>query len=173
MQLNKRLLSKAKDLLTDNKLWVITNYHNDGALKTLRELKKVFIKPVMHFRICHPYKFGGGTCGLPWIFQFENAGIFWKDKWESPRFEGNPYGIFGPSPRISLTLFKSLRLIFWWTAPADWKDEDTYWEMWLWYKYYCEEDINKARDTWPWTDLEEDKKSTWKEEFVLPDRRNS
>jgi len=168
---SREILRNVWDFFLDNKLWSYVKHHNEGAFTVLREVKKVMIPPVRRFKICHPLSFGGSTWRMPWIIQIDNAGLFWKDKYDTPRFEGDSGSLFGPSPRISVTLFACLRMIFWWEAPCDWKDEDTYWEMFLWYKHYCNNDINKARETWPWEDMEE--KSTWKEEFVLPERRNS
>jgi len=162
--------NRIKDFLTDNKVWTFLTF-DGGAFKTLRDVRKVMIPPKTRFKVCKANMFGGYI----WkgnIIQLDNSGIMWKDKYETPRFEGETSSIFGPSPRISLTLFKYLRFIVWWEAPLEghhWSDEDTYWEMWLWYKYYCESDIVKARDTWGWQSMDGD--STWKEEFLLPKLR--
>ena len=143
----------------------------DGALDVVRDVRKVFIPLKLHINVCKPWKFGNAF-SKAWILYIENVGCFWKDKFESPRFEGTPYSVFGPSPRISITFFKLFKVVFWWEAPIDsFKDESTYWEMWLWYKYYSGSDIKKARETWPWQD--QDDKSTWIEEFVLPKWQNS
>ena len=164
---------KTWNLLTDNKLWRYIAYQpsDQGCLHTLRDVKNAFVAPKRRFKICKPGSFGGSWWNKAWILQADNAGCFWKDKFESPRFEGTPYGIFGPSPRISVTLFRLVKFIIWWEAPCDYRDEDTYWEMWLWYKYYCGSDIDKARETWPWTDG--DHKSTWIEELVLPKKQHT
>ena len=162
--------NKVSDFLSDNKIWTFLTF-DGGALKALKEIKKVMVHPKFKFKVCDANRFGGHV----WkgnIIQLDNCGIFWKDKYETPRFEGESGSIFGPTPRICLTLFKRLRLIVWWEAPLEghhWSDEDTYWEMWLWYKYYCDSDIEKARDTWPWKSMDEE--TTWKEEFLLPKYR--
>lgn len=166
----KDFVKKIKKKLKDNFLWLYVKYDNIGALDTVKDVNSVLIPLKFHFNICNAHKFGD-RFHKPWLLQIENAGCFWKDKYNTPRFEGTPYGIFGPSPRISITLFKWFKIIFWWQAPCDFRDEDTYWEMWLWYKYYCDSDINKAEKSWEWRDM--DNKSTWKEEFVLPKWRNS
>ena len=162
--------NKVKDFLTDNIIWTFLIF-DGGFLSSLREVKKVMIPPKRRFRICDANRFGGHIWSGN-VIQLNNCGVMWKDKYNTPRFEGESSSIFGPTPRISITLFKRLRLIIWWEAPIEghhWSDEDTYWEMWLWYKYYCDSDIAKARDTWGWQSMEGD--STWKEEFLLPSLR--
>lgn len=152
--------------LSNNPLWRIYVHYNGTAFSVLKDVSKVFKKPIRKWKICNPYEFGGHFNHIPLILQLDNVGCFWKDKFDSPRFEGEPGSVFGPSPRISLTLFRTFRIVVWWEAPTNYMDADTYWEMWLWYKYYCGSDMEKARATWPWTDMEDN--STWKEEFVLP-----
>jgi len=73
----------------------------------------------------------------------------WKDKFESPRFEWSPF---------YMICFFNWQFCIHWTAPT--KDEDRYWEMVLWYLYYADKDIKKAKSTWPWVDGTT-KKSTW------------
>lgn len=71
----------------------------------------------------------------------------WKDKFNSPRFE------FEPTFNIFLFLWQ-FRISY----VLD--NEDKYWEMYLWWKYYSDEDIIKAEKTWPWCNIETNK-STW------------
>lgn len=72
--------------------------------------------------------------------------LMWKDKWQTPRCEREPY-------------FKIEWL--WFGIYGVWGD-DHYWEQWLWvYKYY-DGDVDKAKEEWGWIDSET-KKSTWKE----------
>lgn len=69
----------------------------------------------------------------------------WKDKFNSPRFEFEPtFNIF----------------FFAWQYRIAYgvDDADKYWEMYLWWKYYSDEDIVKAEKTWPWRS---EGKSTW------------
>jgi len=37
--------------------------------------------------------------------------------------------------------------------------------MYLWYKYYADEDIKLAEQTWDWVDYET-RKSTWNNEYL-------
>jgi len=80
----------------------------------------------------------------------------WKDKYNSPRHEWNPSFI--------IFFFKWQFCIFY--RSPDLKRDDTYWEMILWYLYYSDKDLNKARETWGWIDSKT-KKSTWNEEYIL------
>lgn len=60
--------------------------------------------------------------------------LLWKDKFASPRCERCPTYSFS-----------------WFWFQLDFiqgHDED--WEWWLWCIKYCDSDINKAKETWPW-----------------------
>lgn len=46
------------------------------------------------------------------------------------------------------------------------RNDDKYWEMILWWKYYADKNINKAKKTWPWRDGKT-KKSTWDPSYVI------
>jgi hypothetical protein len=90
-------------------------------------------------------------------------GLGWKDKFESPRHEWNPaFYIF----------FFRWQFCIWWVAPPlekpikGYRDNDTYYEMILWYSRYCDKDIEKARSTWSWVDGVT-KKSTWIDEYLI------
>ena len=52
-------------------------------------------------------------------------------------------------------------------------NDGKYWEMYLWWKYYSDEDIIKAEKTWPWCNIET-KKSTWDKNMLkdISDERN-
>jgi len=78
----------------------------------------------------------------------------YKGKFNSPRFEW--------SPSFMIFFFKWQFCIHW---NAPFKDDDLYWEMLLWYMYYSDKDIKKAKDTWGWVDYNT-KKSTWNEDFL-------
>lgn len=88
----------------------------------------------------------------------------WKDKWDSPRFEW--------SPAFHLFVFQ-WQFVIWWLAPEVESNiggrdthSDTYWEMVLWYLYYCDKDIKKAQDNWGWIDYET-KISTWNPNYLI------
>lgn len=84
-------------------------------------------------------------------FLITSSDVMWKDKFHSPRFEESPYFLIN---------------LFGYSIGYIWKfeDEDEYWEQALWYLYYANGDIDKAKETWPWVNM--DKKSTWSDEFL-------
>jgi len=90
--------------------------------------------------------------GYPCSIKFNELG--WKNKWNSPRFEWSPaFYIF----------FFHWQFCIWWLAPKSDKFEDTYWEMYLWWKYYSYENLEKAENTWGW---KRDGISTWNKNFI-------
>ena len=112
--------------------------------------------------------FGGYTYHIPYIFQYINVGMHWKDKYGTPRFEGD--SIFGPSPAYIFTILRLFRIVIYYEAPEDPNDKyskfdhSTYWEMWMWYDFYQNKDIDLARKTWPWTNMNDE--STWTDYFI-------
>lgn len=92
--------------------------------------------------------------GRPWAIHRNELG--WKDKWDTPRFEC--------SPSFMIFFFK-WQFCIWWVAPKSAKYEDNYWEMYLWWKYYSNEDLEKAESTWGWINSTT-KKSTWNKNFI-------
>ena len=90
-----------------------------------------------------------------WPFAIKTTDLGWKDKYDSPRFE------WLPSFQI---LFFNWQFCIHWTGP-DLKYSDLYYEMYLWYKNYCNRDIVKARNTWGWQDSNT-KESTWNEDYI-------
>jgi len=92
--------------------------------------------------------------------------VKWKDKYYTPRYEENPF--------ISIGLFNKYFFNWTWKLPPHiescWIDNDDYWEQALWYAYYCNKDIKKAKETWPWTG--EDNKTTWNDKFLTNKIKN-
>ncbi|MFA5207451.1 MAG: hypothetical protein WC428_02225 [Candidatus Paceibacterota bacterium] len=96
-----------------------------------------------------------------WVFQFYKSYCFklipnfrknkllWKDKFESPRCE----------------LIPQFRFEWLWFGFYGAQGNDEYWEQWLWLYKYCNGNIEKAKETWGWTDYYT-KKSTWNELYV-------
>ena len=142
--------------------------------KTMNAIKGVFISLQCKF-------WYGKRNMLPIIFIPSPAKILdiqlqdveWKDKFETPRHEEDPY--------ICITLFSTYSLLWTWKLPPHLKvdriDEMDYWEQALWYLYYYknisygadEPDIKKARESWPWTSCNSfnDKgESTWNDKFL-------
>lgn len=91
---------------------------------------------------------------IGWPIAIRTIDLGWKDKFDTPRFEWNP--------SFQIWFFKWQFCIHW-KAPIE--NEDTYWEMVLWYLRYANKDINKARDTWPWRQYDT-KQSTWNDECL-------
>ncbi len=79
-----------------------------------------------------------------WTPYFIKRKLRWKDKFETPRCETEPYFRFE---------------WLWFGIHGMWGD-DQYWEQWLWIYEYNQGDIKKAKESWPWTSMET-KESTW------------
>ena len=94
-------------------------------------------KPKFSLRFYKNYQFR-------WIPHFIYQKLMWKDKFESPRCEREPYFRFE---------------WLWWGIYGVWGD-DHYWEQWLWvYKYY-NGNYEEAKSQWGWRDVITGK-STW------------
>lgn len=109
------------------------------------------------------FKFLGGyyyiTWGRPIAKTINQLG--WKDKYETPRYEWSP-GFY--------IHFFGLQFCIWWNAPKlegeKYPDNDTYYEMILWYLHYSGKDIKKAEETWGWIN-HDTKKSTWNKNYLI------
>lgn len=120
-----------------------------NPLRTYNRIKKHFKSLKGFFYFCKSYE-------IPLMFwnskyYIWSSDILWKDKFDSPRFEESPcflINLFGYS-------------IGWIWKPIG--NEDEYWEQALWYLYYSNEDMEKAKETWPWT---WEGKSTWKDKYL-------
>jgi hypothetical protein len=94
--------------------------------------------------------------GIP--IHINKVDLSWKDKFGTPRFEHPPY--------LEIYFFK-------WRYRVDYNvdvytksgldDSDRYWEMYLWWKYYSDENLEKARETWSWYN---NGKTTWKQSYI-------
>ena len=91
---------------------------------------------------------------IGWPIMISKTELGYKDKFNSPRFEWNP--------SFQIYFFKWQFSIFW-KPPV--KNEDLFWEMVLWYNYYSDKDINKAKETWGWIDYNT-KQSTWNDNYL-------
>jgi hypothetical protein len=93
------------------------------------------------------------SIGTPIVIRKFELG--WKDKFNSPRFEFNP--------RFEIYFFMFyINITF--VSPDTF--EDIYWEMILWYLYYSDKNITKAKKTWEWSDYDT-KKSTWDDKYLI------
>lgn len=103
--------------------------------------------------------FGERQWGTPYFvpkgfFSFKIHSLWWKDKFNSPRFE------FLPMVSICLGPYQ---WVMKWSNPIDDGYEDDYWEQFLWYWKYCDEDYVRAERTWPWSS---NGKSSWKNKYI-------
>ena len=145
--------------------WIFVNFFNIISFnwekrKDMKAIREVFIPLKCYFRFTKEY--------APFMFANHYGKLFsimirdvqWKDKWDTPRHEENPF--------ISIALFNKLFFNWTWKLPKeiekDWIDNDDYWEQGLWWLHYCDKDIDKARETWPWKG--ENDISTWNDKFV-------
>lgn len=131
----------------------------ENPIKTINKVKGIF-KP---FKCCFKYSFKKWDyypvlwCSKPLPIQIMFRDVMWKDKNDSPQYEVCPY--------IWIHLYK-LNLIWYWLPPADYKEVEDFWEQVLWYLYYSNKNINKAKETWPWRDYIT-KESTWNDKFLI------
>jgi len=90
-----------------------------------------------------------------WPIAIRSVDLGWKDKFDTPRFEWLPsFHIY----------FFNWQFCIHWVGPNP-NDSDLYYEMYLWYKNYCNRDIVVARNTWKWQDYNT-KESTWNEDYI-------
>ena len=137
-----------------------------NPVKDLRKARKLgFINMPFHVNvgIAEEMHSGPGAYYRGRLLAVEAFEEFWKDKWNTPRFEFNPH--------IYITLFGTFGINIVWSfyyefgAPREERyDNDQYWEQALWCIYYCGGDLEKARNTWPWRNEKEE--STWDEKYV-------
>lgn len=115
-----------------------------NPLRTYNKAKKVFKKPKLKFKFSPAYYSHS-------LIAIVATDIGWKDKFDTPRFEIDPY----------------IWIHFWkWDLMWYWEADDQYWEQLLWYVYYTQglPYIFKARNTWPWEDMEGN--STWEDKYL-------
>lgn len=154
--------------------WIFFNLFNIisfsfDKLKLLRATKGIFIS------LQCKYIFSKDYC--PFFYNLHRGKLLsiciqdvqWKDKYDSPRHEVDPF--------VSIGLFNKFYFNWTWILPAYLRtktsDEMDYWEQFLWYKYYyetysqgllSEPNIKEARKSWPWRDEKDN--STWNDKFL-------
>jgi len=89
------------------------------------------------------YYWGNGF--MTWIPIFRNTPLIWKDKNETPRCEVPP----------------TIEFTWLWFSLMWRRGDDEFWEQWLWVYKYCDGDIIKAEETWPWVNYH-NSESSWK-----------
>ena len=97
------------------------------------------MKPIKSYNYYLNYKFRF----LPY---FRTQELRWKDKWNSPRCEIVP----------------SFTFEWLWFGLYISNGTDDWWEQKLWLTEYCNNDLQKAKETWGWIDYDT-KESTWKD----------
>lgn len=144
------------------KNWIYVDLSN--PCKTMKQLKGVFIPLKLKFKISRKSWYPILWCSKPSFIHIRSNDVIWKDKWDTPRFENCPH--------IWIHLF-GLNIIWYWTLESE-LDETDYWEQALWYLYYYSNisygklsgpDIQRARESWPWRNL--DGTSNWNNKFLL------
>lgn len=128
--------------------------------KSILKYKKYFYLPKWHLYTGKFY-FGGPirTNRIDPIVDIFWNDIIWKDKFDCPRVER--------SPSINIIFFRKWQIYisaFSRKFSEDSFDPDLYWEMMIWTFEYCEGDINIARRTWPWRNM--NGLSTWEELYI-------
>ena len=88
-------------------------------------------------------------------FAIHKGGLGWKWKYDSVRFEW--------IPSFQIYFFK-WQFVILWNAPD--KGDHIYYEMMLHYLKNSNKDINVARATWGWTNMQTNK-STWDENYLI------
>lgn len=131
-------------------------------LKDFHNAQRIFIDLPKHIKIglwreiaMFPVYKGN----LAKILDVDVCDVWWKDKYDTPRFEY--------SPRIQITLFWRWTLLIWWGFKnEDWREwsNDRYWEQYLWTQYYSEGQIDVAETTWPWRNEKDE--STWDRKYL-------
>ena len=155
-------------MITFKRNWKLDKYlyiNLSNPKRTLKKLKGVF-KPLK----CY-FRFGKTWdpilwCSKPSFIHIVTSDVQWKDKWNTPRYEGPPY--------IWIHIYKWNLVWYWDLQPHQIHLIDQYWEQALWYLYYNgnisygrldSPDINKAKESWPWLDMKGN--STWTDEFLV------
>lgn len=119
-----------------------------NPFRTIWRCRKWFKMPKMKWYFYKYYKWKNDD--TPFIY-FESWDIMWKDKYDTPRHEYDPY--------IRFIFFRwlciDIKLMY-----DDVYCNDNTWEQMLWTYYYCDNDIRKAYRTWPWYS-NDTKTTTW------------
>ena len=136
-------------------------------LKTFWKARKIMKRPKIKIGFyIYPGFWGFHSPSNPFI-SWSSYDVWWKDKYDTPRFEY--------PPSCSLILFGIFQIYLELHIPGKYNDYQ-YWEQLLWMSYYLperdperlltEEDWEEGKKTWPWrTDKDGEKVSTWSDEF--------
>jgi len=126
--------------------YYIPRNHNPYIIKIRKELPK--FNRNNYFKLFNYHV----MYGSPIVFTKNDLG--WKDKFNSPRFEWVPAKFIFIGP---------FQLVIRYTYDNSCLDE--YFEQYLWYKEYCNENIIETKKTWPWINFKT-KLSSWNDDFL-------
>ena len=127
-----------------------------------------FIKPKCRIFFGNWYKVPGPGIYLGNVARILDiciAGLQWKDKYDTPRFER--------PPALKITFFRYFSISVIWNVQEDWDNHllmDDYWEQLVWTYYYCDNDLKKAIETWPWS---RDGVSSWDNRWLKEKYRDN
>jgi len=140
----------------------------ENPLTTMNKLKGVFKPLTSYVKVSRKSWSPVVWCSKPAYIHIMSEDLGWKDKFGTPRYEWPPY--------IWIYLFGISVIVYWELPEHQRSEEDDYWEQALWYLYYAsynrkkrgydELDINKAKETWPWTNVETNE-TTWTDKFLM------
>jgi len=125
-----------------------TPWNFNSSILTIRKKKPKYLR-------CNHFKLFRYDISYGWPIIISSYNLGWKDKFGTPRFEWNA--------AFQIYFFKWQFCVYW---VSPFKDEDTYWEMILWFIIYSDCDLDKAKKTWDWVDYKT-KKSTWNDEYLI------
>jgi hypothetical protein len=108
----------------------IYNLSNTNDVRSSLRTNKLFDIIIFQWNI---------KCFIGFPIKFICRDLQWKEKFHTPR------AVF--SPQIGIYYFGRCHMIY--IIPPK-NLGDTYWEMILWWKYYCEENLTVAEKTWKW-----------------------
>ena len=146
--------------------WIYINLFNLVSInwnrfKCMKEIKGVFVNLKCKYKFTINYAPFMFCVHSGKLLSVEIHDVSWKDKYDTPRHEENPF--------VSIGLFNYFFFNWIWDLPSclntDFMDNDNYWEQALWYLYYCDKDIKKAKETWPW--YYNGKENSWDDKFLI------
>ena len=151
--------------------WVFINIFNIISInwerrKVIKGIKGLFIPLKWHFTFTRNYSPFMYNCHYGKLLSITIRDVEWKDKYQTPRHEENPF--------ISIGIFNKFFFNWEYRLPFanHWMYDDDYWEQALWYLYYYKEYnckipfINEAIKYWPYTDYETGK-SSWNNKYLV------
>lgn len=143
--------------------WIFINFFNIISINwdlhnTRKKLKGVYVPLECCFRFTKNYSPFMFNVHYGKLLSINIQDVKWKDKYNTPRHEENPL--------ISIRLFNKYFFNWEWKVNSSLGEDIEYWEQAIWYLYYCDKNIDKAKQTWPWKHFETNI-STWNDKFLI------